>query len=564
MIKKPTDRRSPFTIAPWLLFGLGTVLIIGYFSISNHYKFEETIISQTHNQLLTTARSISASLRDHTAILSRTLTIISENRALQASLRTWDPRHSRFDGTLLSDIVQAHEKDADLLQIIDRRGRVVYQYATTGSPEAPLENLAEQQDVARALRLKVPSVSEPFRSAEGELVFTTTQPIFARAEGGEFVGLARWVIKVDTMTAQFVSNVRIGESGYAQVLDGSGNLLSTPNQSQIGRSVLEQSRKLFPERDFEAFSHILSGMKAAQEGTATADLGSVGQEGDARVSRKLIAYSSIPLGDQVWSVLLLLDYSEVAGPIRASALENLLFSVCVIGTILAAGRRYFQLQKQLVAVQARQDWEDTFNTISDSITIQDNESNIIAANRAARQMLPLSSGAVPHCAPFFQAAGNPPAGTTGCKNGDHLKETQSEVFDPHLNRHIEVRVIPRVDMQGVRTGTIHVMRDISDRKLLEEELKHRALYDYLTKLPNRLLFLDRLKNLCAHLHRQPELLFAVLFIDLDHFKKINDTAGHAVGDKLLVAVAERLRQIRGPGIPYPGSVETSSWSLSMT
>ena len=185
--------------------------------------------------------------------------------------------------------------------------------------------------------------------------------------------------------------------------------------------------------------------------------------------------------------------------------------------------------------------------ISDSITIQDHEFKIIAANKAAREMLSLKPGATPKCYACFHGTHHPPANCPACKCTEVLKEAQSEVFEPHLNRHIEVRAIPRIDSRGVRKGTIHIVRDISDRKLLEDELKHRALYDYLTRLPNRMLFLDRLKNLFAHLQRQQDLLFAVLFIDLDHFKKINDTAGHAAGDKLLIAVAERLRQNTRPG-----------------
>jgi diguanylate cyclase (GGDEF)-like protein len=85
-----------------------------------------------------------------------------------------------------------------------------------------------------------------------------------------------------------------------------------------------------------------------------------------------------------------------------------------------------------------------------------------------------------------------------------------------------------------------VMFDITERKALEEQLKQQVLHDNLTGLPNRVLFSDRLQHALAHAQRRRGKL-AVLFLDLDNFKLINDSLGHDTGDKLLVGVAERLR-----------------------
>lgn len=82
--------------------------------------------------------------------------------------------------------------------------------------------------------------------------------------------------------------------------------------------------------------------------------------------------------------------------------------------------------------------------------------------------------------------------------------------------------------------------DISARKAMEEKLRHMAMHDDLTGLGNRLLCRDRLQNILARARRDPRHKFALVFVDLDRFKVINDSQGHAVGDKLLQLVAGRL------------------------
>lgn len=126
------------------------------------------------------------------------------------------------------------------------------------------------------------------------------------------------------------------------------------------------------------------------------------------------------------------------------------------------------------------------------------------------------------------------------KYGKWTGEVRMLHKDGHIGW-IESMCVPLFDANHQLVGALGVNRDISDRVKETKRLEHLAHYDQLTEIPNRYLVFDRIDHLIDQSERDMRT-FALLFIDLDKFKIINDTKGHAFGDQVLVEVSLRLKQ----------------------
>ena len=180
------------------------------------------------------------------------------------------------------------------------------------------------------------------------------------------------------------------------------------------------------------------------------------------------------------------------------------------------------------------------DTMSDGMIVLDDQNRVVDVNPAAQSIIGI---------PASEAVGQPAAQILSpwqdlVDRFQDKTETQAEIAldQDGVQRHYDLRTSPLTDWHGRLTGRLIVLRDITERKRAEETIKRLAYHDSLTGLPNRRLFNDRLTLALAHAQRSQQKL-AVMLLDLDHFKEVNDTLGHSVGDKLLQAVGERLTSL---------------------
>jgi diguanylate cyclase (GGDEF)-like protein/PAS domain S-box-containing protein len=213
----------------------------------------------------------------------------------------------------------------------------------------------------------------------------------------------------------------------------------------------------------------------------------------------------------------------------------------------------------LAEISERQDalflLETLMDNVPDAIYFKDRESRFTRINRYQATRLGLASPALAVGRTDFDYFTDEHAAQALrdeqeiLRTGEPLVNVEEKETLPNGEfRWVSTTKLPLRDRQGSIVGTFGISRDITERKKAGEQLQHQAFYDPLTDLPNRALFLDRLQHL---FHRARRSLgnprFAVLYLDLDRFKAINDSLGHPVGDEVLSATARRLERCLRPG-----------------
>lgn len=268
-------------------------------------------------------------------------------------------------------------------------------------------------------------------------------------------------------------------------------------------------------------------------------------------------YTALKIDQPVWltwrKYFLWTSITYFAGAMAAGIIAYLIDTVgfrAVIAIVPIIAIVYLTYQTYLKNLAALQESEERFRSAFDhaaiGMALVASDGRWLQVNRSLCEIVGYSEQEL--LATSFQPLTHPEdleavVGQAGQVLEAKIPTCQMEKRYSHKLGHTvwtHISISPIRDPHTKSSRLIFQIQDITDRKRGEEQLLHNALHDGLTGLPNRALFLDRLKLAIARAKRREDYQFSVLFLDLDRFKTVNDSLGHLIGDQLLIGISRRL------------------------
>jgi diguanylate cyclase (GGDEF)-like protein/PAS domain S-box-containing protein len=445
----------------------------------------------------------------------------------------------------------------DEICLIRKDGLEVARYAN--GTVAPVADLSPDESVANpafrptlALADDAAVRTTPYVSPDSNRwVIGLATPII---RSGDIYGLLHFELPIaaisDAISSPFL------KTGYSFTLDRAGHLMTHPRiadfRSAAGLST-DVATAGFPPAAALGSASWVRAVDGISSGALTS--GSFSVEGGAArfVARPI-------LGGEAF-VVTVSPEAELLAAVQVGQLDLLVMigPLAILIVLLTAGfaRRLSRTNRSLaLAVRSSEELASIVQSAEDAILSVDADGRIATWNQAAERTFGLTAAL---------ADGRPLIDLFGVERRDEVVSHLATVARGEPVERYEVDVLDssggRVDLSLTYSplpgstetagGASVIGRDISDLKRLEEQLSHQALHDSLTGMPNRALFRDRLDHALRRSAR-PVVgplgqRTAVLFIDLDDFKVINDTLGHRIGDSLLIDVGARIAGAIRPG-----------------
>ncbi len=532
------DRTAPVSLRTSVLGGpirwltLGGILLIAAITIGTTImvdSFRERALNNStrelQNTVLLLARHFDRQIGDFTAVEKDIAGQIELSgfassdifRGQMATLEMHEMLRAKVSGTA----------DAAGVNVFDSRGVLINSSETWPVPDV---NIADRGffKAFRSGAAATPVLVEltPARSS------ATWETVIARrlaGPNGEFLGLVTRAIAPATLET-FLASMALGQDAAISVHHRDGTLLARyPHvEAMIGRNF-----KTGPMRQRRLFE---------LESDSTRSISPIDGQERLISARSLADFPlSIIATTTVWAALA--DWrQQTRFLIAVAGLSVLVIAVILLLVIRKLAQQHRLSQQQLTLEKQRLD--TAVNNIPQGLILYDTSARITVCNRRYIDMFGLS----------------PEVAKPGCTMQDliaHRKATGSfdgdvEQFCADIIRNVALGKITHqiTEAPGGRAiqiinqpldvgGWVAVIEDVTERTRSEQQIAHLAHYDPLTDLPNRVLFCEQLENALKTVRPGEQL--AVMYIDIDEFKSVNDALGHSIGDELLKTVARRLR-----------------------
>ena len=478
-----------------------TIVVI-YMAYLSHRGFEETIISQTQQELLTLAKSTANGLEEFFAEYSKALKVIAINPLFQERVQkkiTCDRNAAKL--CPIRSLYEVHKKDVDAITLLDENG-IMLDREPFIEDRIGMDH-TDKPGIACVIREQKPCISEVFYNNLGKLAISISEPIFYKEK---FAGIARWMIEIDTVSMRFVESIKVGNQGYAWMFDNRNVVLSHPRKDFVGITVLDVIKKMLKERG-ELFDkggteeHIrekheyLNRVKTEKEGCGIF-------VNCVTNKNEIVAYEEIQLGQATFNLLIAMPYSEIVGPIRAHERNTFGIAGLVILLLGTGGLVLFRSEKRKTELEtearylkqiakgsvALSESEERLKTIMEGIQsgilVVDAETHVIVdLNPCAIELIGASrEEIVGHvCHKFVCPVEKGKCPVTDLKQG--MDNSERTLINAKGESIPILKTVTRIKLDG-REHLVESFLDIRDRKQAEEEREKliKVLQDALSKI----------------------------------------------------------------------------------
>ena len=361
-----------------ILFFIGSLLVIIFLGYKTYDQFKRIIVSQSQQQLFLTTATAAKSLEEFITIQKSILKSFATDPILQ-NLNI-DTDYNQLE-------IRYKELGGDIggFYILSPEGIVTHRFP---HKDRVGKDFSTKPGVSAVLRSRKSHVSELFYSDSGKPCLTVLEPIFSN---GKFRGILRSLSYIDTIQKKYLDPIKVGSRGYAWVIDNQQRIVMHPKSEYIGKGVVDVVMQFLPNHMLGELQYLLNDIVQGHEGVDIHQ--SVWwEEKSSQEAIKLTAYAPVDLDDQLWSIAISMDYSEISTPIKKQAQILFVLAMFVILLFGAIGFLFYQKQKKEVVLEAEAENMRKLSESAEALRMSEEK-----LNRAKKmEALGLLAGGVAH------------------------------------------------------------------------------------------------------------------------------------------------------------------------
>jgi len=542
--------------------GIACCLALVLLAAGVYLRFQDVLVDQAQQQLLLMARNAAEDMDQflYERIESLQMALSNPQITPEAEAAPESP-HSGELARQLARLMRAHADTIYLVELFDASGQPLQRQPPWG---ATVPDPAEAGLLARAIASARPVVADYLLEHDGERYLPVVVPVYYSAPSARRQpdGAARMLLSFRALLERYVQPVQPYGSGYAWLLDADGAVVWHPDPESEGLSMVEAARRLAPDVDHAELERMSLQMRAERDGTGSYQF-SAWRSDRRREVTKLMGFARLRSQAGGMTVAVAADYEDVIAPVAHFARYVAVLTAAIVlvmaigGLVLLRMERRAQrqrhehlLQSQAVAEEMRLA-DRMFQNAAEAIFITDVHGRLLRANPVFVELTGHQVGQVISPEGPMVLPGEKPDDVVrrvreilerdGCWRGEvHGRRGNGESFPGWLS----LTAVP--DAQGRLSHCVGFLSDLSGQRELEGMIRRLSHYDPVTELPNHALLREHLAHELQQAARGGTRL-AVLFIDLDRFKHVNESLGRQLGDAILRQVAKRLAQLQEPG-----------------